>query len=150
MYAGQQSCRTPEGRRRVGNVVLTAPAWRARLIYYMCFFQHSHIPNNTDMPPLLLPLPTTALLTFSNVLHDPSIMYTSQLAEATAARTTLQLALKAVAANEAGSSALAVVDVSRLFLPPPLTIDTGIQGYTSLPTLPPRNHHLPRRRRAAV
>jgi len=65
------------------------------------------------MPPLLFALPTTSLLTFSNLLHDPSSSYTTALAEATSARTKLQLALKGVAENQAGSSALAVVDVSR-------------------------------------
>jgi hypothetical protein len=64
------------------------------------------------MPPLLFPLPTTSLLTFSNLLIDPSSSYGGALAQATAARTQLHLALKAVADKQPGGSALAVVDVS--------------------------------------
>lgn len=63
------------------------------------------------MPPLLFPLPTTSLLTFSNLLLDPSNSYGGALSQATAARTQLHLALKAVAEKQPGSSALAVVDV---------------------------------------
>lgn len=64
------------------------------------------------MPPLLFPLPTTSLLTFSQILIDPSSSHTTILADATAARTKLQIALKALASNEPGASAIAVVEVS--------------------------------------
>ncbi|KAK8854775.1 pH-response regulator protein palC [Kwoniella newhampshirensis] len=69
------------------------------------------------MPPYLFPLPTTSLLTFSSILHDPSTSYASVLSEATAARTRLHLALKGVADNEPGSSALAVLDAVQIYLP---------------------------------
>lgn len=64
------------------------------------------------MPPLLFPLPTTSLLTFSSLLIDPSNSYGTVLAEATSARTQLHLALKAVAEKQPGAGALAVLDVS--------------------------------------
>jgi hypothetical protein len=64
------------------------------------------------MPPFLFPLPTTSLLAFSNLLLDPSGSHSVHLTEATAARTKVHLALKAVAGNEPGSSALSIVDVS--------------------------------------
>ncbi|WWD19079.1 pH-response regulator protein palC [Kwoniella shandongensis] len=69
------------------------------------------------MPPYLFPLPTTSLITFSSILHDPSSSYTSVLSEATAARTRLHLALKGVAENEPSSSALAVLDAVQVYLP---------------------------------
>jgi hypothetical protein len=64
------------------------------------------------MPPLLYALPTTSLIPFSTLLIDPSSSHTTALADATSARTKLQLALKACAGDEPGASALAVVDVS--------------------------------------
>lgn len=64
------------------------------------------------MPPLLFPLPMTALLTFSQIFIDPSSSHTTILADATDARTKLQIALKAFAGNEPGASAIAVVEVS--------------------------------------
>jgi hypothetical protein len=64
------------------------------------------------MPPLLYALPTTSLTPFSTLLLDPSSSHTTALAEATSARTKLQLALKSCAAEEPGASALSVVDVS--------------------------------------
>lgn len=66
------------------------------------------------MPPYVYPLPTTTLLTFSSIFVDPAGTHTTALADATSARTRLHLALKAVADNEPGASALAVVEVSRL------------------------------------
>ncbi|ORY35594.1 hypothetical protein BCR39DRAFT_461419 [Naematelia encephala] len=63
------------------------------------------------MPPLLFPLPTTSILTFSAILVDPSSSHTTALADATAARTKLFLALKAE------GSALAVVDAVQGYLP---------------------------------
>ncbi|WRT68416.1 uncharacterized protein IL334_005392 [Kwoniella shivajii] len=69
------------------------------------------------MPPYLFGLPTTSLLTLSSLLTDPSGSYTTVLSEATAARTRLQLALKGVADNEPGSSALAVLDAVQVYLP---------------------------------
>ncbi|KAK4688581.1 hypothetical protein P7C73_g1522, partial [Tremellales sp. Uapishka_1] len=69
------------------------------------------------MPPYLYPLPTTSLLTFSHLLHDPSSSYTTDLADATAARTKLHLALKAVSGSEPGSSAVTVLDAVQGYLP---------------------------------
>nr|XP_018261508.1 pH-response regulator protein palC [Kwoniella dejecticola CBS 10117]OBR83666.1 pH-response regulator protein palC [Kwoniella dejecticola CBS 10117] len=69
------------------------------------------------MPPYLLPLSRTSLLTYSSLLTDPSGSYTGVLADATAARTKLQLALKSVADNEPGASALAVIDAVQVYLP---------------------------------
>lgn len=63
------------------------------------------------MPPYVYPLPTTSLLTFSSVFIDPSSSHTTVLADATSARTRLQLALKAVVDDEPGSRALGVVEV---------------------------------------
>jgi hypothetical protein len=72
---------------------------------------HSITHTLATMPPYLYPLPTTALLTFSSILLDPSSSHTTSLADATAARTQLFLALKGNAAGDSGSSALAIVDV---------------------------------------
>ncbi|EIW67251.1 hypothetical protein TREMEDRAFT_33779 [Tremella mesenterica DSM 1558] len=69
------------------------------------------------MPPYLFPLPTTSLLTFSSILHDPSGTYTTTLSDATAARTKLHLALKAVSTNDVNSSALSVLDAIHEYLP---------------------------------
>jgi hypothetical protein len=69
------------------------------------------------MPPLLFPLPTTSLLTFSTLLIDPNNAYTTVLADATAARTQLHIALKGIAENQPGASALAVVDASGILYP---------------------------------
>jgi hypothetical protein len=80
------------------------------------------------MPPYVYPLPTTTLLTFSSIFIDPSSTHTTVLADATSARTRLHLALKAVADQEPGSSALAVVEVCLLFLSHSLSI-----GSTNLP-----------------
>lgn len=63
------------------------------------------------MAPFLFPYPTTGSVTFANVLIDRTGSYTLDLADATVARTKLQLALKAAAAGEQGSSALAVLEV---------------------------------------
>jgi len=68
----------------------------------------------TRMPPYVYPLPTTTLLTFSSIFIDPSSTHTTVLADATSARTRLHLALKAVADQEPGASALAVVEVCHL------------------------------------
>ncbi|WVR07500.1 pH-response regulator protein palC [Kwoniella sp. DSM 27419] len=68
------------------------------------------------MPPYLFPLPTTSLLTFSSILHDPSSSYTTVLVEATAARTKLQLALRVVADGD-HQGALAVLDAVQVYLP---------------------------------
>lgn len=64
------------------------------------------------MAPFLFPYPTTGSVTFANVLLDRSGAYTLELADATVARTKLQLALKAAATGEQGSSALQVLEVS--------------------------------------
>lgn len=64
------------------------------------------------MAPYLFPYPTTGPVTFSNVLLDRTSSYTLQLADATVARTRLQVAVAAAAAGEQGSSALAVLEVS--------------------------------------
>ncbi|WVF72821.1 pH-response regulator protein palC [Kwoniella sp. CBS 6097] len=69
------------------------------------------------MPPYPFPLPTTTLLTFSSILHDPSNSYTTVLSEATEARTRLFLALKGVQECQQGSSALAVLDAVQVYLP---------------------------------
>ncbi|OCF37950.1 pH-response regulator protein palC [Kwoniella heveanensis BCC8398] len=69
------------------------------------------------MPPYPFPLPTTTLLTFSSILHDPSNSYTAVLSEATEARTRLFLALKGVHEGQQGSSALAVLDAVQVYLP---------------------------------
>lgn len=66
------------------------------------------------MPSYVYPLPTTSLITFSNVFIDPTSKHTTDLADATSARTRLHLALKAIANNEPGSSALAVIEVGQL------------------------------------
>lgn len=75
------------------------------------------------MPPYVYPLPTTTLLTFSTIFIDPSGTHTTVLADATAARTRVHLALKAASDNEAGSSALAVVEVG---------LDAGIDAHPRL------------------
>ena len=69
------------------------------------------------MPPFLFRLPTTTLLTFSTLLTDPSGSYTTVLSEATAARTKLQLSLKALGDNDPGSGALAIIDAVQIYLP---------------------------------
>lgn len=63
------------------------------------------------MPPLLYPLPTTSQVTFSSLFLDPSSSFGSALAEATAARTKLHLALKALDEKQPGASAVSVIDV---------------------------------------
>jgi hypothetical protein len=69
-------------------------------------------PNPTEtMPPLLYPLPTTSQVTFSSLFLDPSSSFGSALAEATAARTKLHLALKALDEKQPGASAVSVIDV---------------------------------------
>lgn len=75
------------------------------------------------MPPYVYPLPTTSLLTFSSIFTDPSSSHTTVLADATSARTRLHLALKAVADNEPGSSALSVVEVGPQPTPLVLGLD---------------------------
>ncbi|EAL20627.1 hypothetical protein CNBE3350 [Cryptococcus deneoformans B-3501A] len=69
------------------------------------------------MPPYLYRLPTTSLITFSAILNDPSSSYTTILSDATASRTKLHLALKGIADNEPGASALAVLDAVQIYLP---------------------------------
>ncbi|WVR00020.1 pH-response regulator protein palC [Kwoniella sp. CBS 9459] len=69
------------------------------------------------MPPYPFPLPTTTLLAYSSILHDPSNSYTTVLSEATEARTRLFLALKGVHEGQQGSSALAVLDAVQVYLP---------------------------------
>lgn len=69
------------------------------------------------MAPFLFPYPTTGSVTFANVLLDRSAAYTLELADATVARTKLQLALKAAAAGEQGGSALAVLEAVQVYLP---------------------------------
>lgn len=63
------------------------------------------------MAPYLFPYPTTGSVTFANVFIDRHQSYATELADATIARTRLQLALKAAAGDEPGSSALAVLEV---------------------------------------
>ncbi|TYJ53010.1 pH-response regulator protein palC [Cryptococcus floricola] len=62
------------------------------------------------MGPYLLPLPSTALLAFPALLSDPHAAYTATLADATAARTRLSLAL-------AAGSPLPVLDAVHVYLP---------------------------------
>ncbi|ORX38531.1 hypothetical protein BD324DRAFT_578025 [Kockovaella imperatae] len=69
------------------------------------------------MPPFPFPLPTTSLISYANLLHDTSLSFTAELAEATSARTTLQLALKALDENNPSASALSVVDAVQGYLP---------------------------------
>lgn len=64
------------------------------------------------MAPYLFPYPITGPVAFSNILLDRSQAYTTELADATVARTRLQVALKAAAGGEPGGSALAVLEVS--------------------------------------
>lgn len=65
------------------------------------------------MAPYLFPYPVPGSVTFSTLLLDRSGTYTTQLAEATVARTRLQAALKTAADGQPGSSALAVLEVSN-------------------------------------
>ncbi|GMK53606.1 hypothetical protein CspeluHIS016_0101920 [Cutaneotrichosporon spelunceum] len=69
------------------------------------------------MAPFLFPYPTTGSVTFANVLLDRGSAYTFQLADATVARTKLQLVLKAAAAGDQGTSALAVLEAVQVYLP---------------------------------
>ncbi|TXT08605.1 hypothetical protein VHUM_02733 [Vanrija humicola] len=69
------------------------------------------------MAPYLFPYPTTGPVTLSNVFIDRQLAYTTELAEATVARTRLQIALKAAAGQEPGSSALAVLEAVQVYHP---------------------------------
>ncbi|KAL1406315.1 hypothetical protein Q8F55_008011 [Vanrija albida] len=69
------------------------------------------------MAPYLFPYPTTGPVTLSNVFVDRQLAYSTELAEATVARTRLQIALKAAAGNEPGSSALAVLEAVQVYHP---------------------------------
>ncbi|WVQ74937.1 hypothetical protein IAR50_004545 [Cryptococcus sp. DSM 104548] len=62
------------------------------------------------MPPYLLPLPATALATFTALLSDPHARYTATLADATAARTRLSVALDT-------NNPLAVLEAVQIYLP---------------------------------
>lgn len=96
-----------------------------------------------SMAPYLFPYPTTGSVTFANVFIDRWQDYGTELAEATIARTRFQLALKAAAGNEPGSSALAVLEVGSLVIM--LT-----SGRTSISTLPSGHHCMRGDRRLAV
>lgn len=106
-----------------------------------CLHLLLHGQKEYTMPPYIYPLPTTSLLTFSNVFIDPTSSHTTVLADATSARTRLHLALKATAGNEPGSSALAVIEVHISHEDRTLTV-----GYTVLPAVPSRHHQRRRRR----
>ncbi|BEJ13806.1 hypothetical protein CspHIS471_0309800 [Cutaneotrichosporon sp. HIS471] len=69
------------------------------------------------MAPFLFPYPTTGSVTFSNVLLDRGLAYTLELADATVARTKLQVVLKAAAAGDQGTSALAILEAVQVYLP---------------------------------
>ena len=66
-----------------------------------------------NMPPYLYPLPqTSTLILGGNLFIDPSNAYSSHLAQASQARTRLQLALKAADdAKTNDSAAVGVIDV---------------------------------------
>lgn len=65
------------------------------------------------MPPYLYPLPQTqTVILGGNLFIDPSATYSSHLAQASQARTRLQLALKSADdAKTSDSAAVAVIDV---------------------------------------
>ena len=101
--------------------------------------------NGQNMAPFPFPLPTTSLLTFSNILHDPSSTFTadlgvdhdqsstfaSQLAEATSARTKVYLTLKAC--QDGSGSSLAVLDAIQGYLPSLQAIISSLDSDLLLP-----------------
>jgi ribosomal protein L11 methylase PrmA len=95
------------------------------------YHHHLHPPIELalthTMPPLLYPLPTTSQVTFSSLFLDPSSSFGSALAEATAARTKLHLALKALDEKQPGASAVSVIDVgvTSLIMKTMLTSNIG-------------------------
>lgn len=88
------------------------------------------------MAPYLFPYPIPGPVTFSTLLLDRSGAYTSQLAEATVARTRVQAALKAAAEEQPGSSALAVLEVRSSWA----MIPGLISGCTCLPPVRACHH----------
>jgi hypothetical protein len=103
------------------------------------------------MAPYLFPYPTTGPVTFSNVLLDRAAAYTTQLADATVARTRLQVALAAAANGEAGASALSVLEVSSGTSASTSAANRPLTaGGAGIPPAPAGDHALSRHGRPAL
>lgn len=89
-----------------------SPRDRNCLYLYLTFNLYI-IQSSFIMPPLLFPLPSTNLLSLGgSTFIDPSGSHTTQLADATQARTKFQIALKAFTDKIPGASAVQVIDVN--------------------------------------